>query len=56
MDKAKTEKPKDLWQSQSQEIEDGEVVLTEQPERVFFDPSNPKLFFLIGSKLSTTDR
>uniref|UniRef100_A0A2N9IWV9 Integrase catalytic domain-containing protein n=1 Tax=Fagus sylvatica TaxID=28930 RepID=A0A2N9IWV9_FAGSY len=26
------------------------------PERVFFDLSNPELFFLIGSKLSTMDR
>uniref|UniRef100_A0A2N9FRK2 Uncharacterized protein n=1 Tax=Fagus sylvatica TaxID=28930 RepID=A0A2N9FRK2_FAGSY len=28
----------------------------EQPERVFFNSSNPKLFFFIGSKLSTSDR
>uniref|UniRef100_A0A2N9FFW9 Integrase catalytic domain-containing protein n=1 Tax=Fagus sylvatica TaxID=28930 RepID=A0A2N9FFW9_FAGSY len=49
-DKAETEKPKD------QELEDGEVVLTEQPEWVYFDTSRPELFFLIGSRLSTTDR
>ncbi len=30
--------------------------MTEQPEKVFFDPTNPKLFFLVGSKLSAVDR
>uniref|UniRef100_A0A2N9F9V4 Reverse transcriptase domain-containing protein n=1 Tax=Fagus sylvatica TaxID=28930 RepID=A0A2N9F9V4_FAGSY len=39
-----------------QEPEDGEVVMTEQPEKVFFDPSNPELFFLVGSKLSAVDK
>uniref|UniRef100_A0A2N9FPQ4 Uncharacterized protein n=1 Tax=Fagus sylvatica TaxID=28930 RepID=A0A2N9FPQ4_FAGSY len=39
-----------------QEPEDGEVVMTEQPEKVLFDPSNPELFFLVGSKLSTIDK
>uniref|UniRef100_A0A2N9FKE2 Uncharacterized protein n=1 Tax=Fagus sylvatica TaxID=28930 RepID=A0A2N9FKE2_FAGSY len=39
-----------------QELEDGEVIMTEQTEKVFFDPSKPELFFLIGSKLSTMDR
>ena len=29
--------------------------MTEQPEKVFFDPSNPELFFLVGSKLSAMD-
>ena len=30
--------------------------MTEQPEKVFFNPSNPELFFLVGSKLSAIDR
>ena len=30
--------------------------MTEQPEKVFFDPSNTELFFLVGSKLSTAER
>ena len=30
--------------------------MTEQPEKVFYDPSNPKLFFLVGSKLFAIDR
>ena len=30
--------------------------MTEQPEKVFFDPTNPELFFLVGSKLSAVDR
>jgi hypothetical protein len=30
--------------------------MIEQPEKVFFDPSNPEQFFLVGSKLSTVDR
>ncbi len=30
--------------------------MTEQPEKVFFDPSNPKIFFLVGSNLSAIDR
>jgi hypothetical protein len=30
--------------------------MTKQPENVFFDPSDPELFFLIGSKLSDVDR
>ena len=30
--------------------------MTEQPEKVFFDPSTPENFFLIGSKLSPLDR
>jgi ribonuclease HI len=30
--------------------------VSEQPEKVFFDPSNPEKFFLIGSKLPSTDR
>ena len=30
--------------------------MTEQLEKVFFDPSDPELFFLIGSKLSDVDR
>ena len=30
--------------------------MSEQPEKVFFNPSNPEKFFLIGSKLSPTDR
>ena len=50
------EKPRGSWQSQSQEPEEGEVLMTEQPEKVFFDPSNPEQFFLIGSKLSALDR
>uniref|UniRef100_A0A2N9GCP7 Reverse transcriptase domain-containing protein n=1 Tax=Fagus sylvatica TaxID=28930 RepID=A0A2N9GCP7_FAGSY len=41
---------------QSQELEDGEAIMSEQPEKVFFDPSNPEKFFLIGSKLPSTDR
>jgi hypothetical protein len=39
-----------------QDPEDGEVVTTEQLEKVFFDPSNPELFFLVGSKLSAIDK
>jgi hypothetical protein len=35
---------------------DREVITIEQTEKVFFDPSNPELFFLVGSKLSATDR
>ena len=30
--------------------------MTEQPEKVFFDPFNPEQFFLVGSKLSAVDR
>ena len=30
--------------------------MTEQPEKVFFDSSNPELFFLVGSKLSDVDK
>ena len=30
--------------------------MTEQPDKVFFDPSTPEKFFLIGSKLSPVDR
>ena len=30
--------------------------MTEQPEKVFFDPSCPEQFFLVGSKLSAIDR
>ena len=30
--------------------------MTEQAEKVFFDPSNPEQFFLVGSKLSPIDR
>ena len=30
--------------------------MTKQPEKVFFDPSTPENFFLIGSKLSPLDR
>ena len=30
--------------------------MTEQPEKVFFDPSIPERFFLVGSKLSPIDR
>ena len=30
--------------------------MTEQPEKVFFDPSNPEQFFLVGSKLFVVDR
>uniref|UniRef100_A0A2N9EE12 Reverse transcriptase domain-containing protein n=1 Tax=Fagus sylvatica TaxID=28930 RepID=A0A2N9EE12_FAGSY len=39
----------------SQEPEDGEIMMTERPEKVFFDPSNPEQFFLVGSKLSAVD-
>jgi hypothetical protein len=46
----------DSRQSQSQELEDGEAIMTEQAEKVFFDPSNPEQFFLVGSKLSPIDR
>uniref|UniRef100_A0A2N9HX24 Integrase catalytic domain-containing protein n=1 Tax=Fagus sylvatica TaxID=28930 RepID=A0A2N9HX24_FAGSY len=41
---------------QSQELEDGEAIMTEQPEKVFFDPSTPESFFLVGSKLSPLDK
>ena len=30
--------------------------MTEQPEKVFFDPSTPERFFLVGSKLSPLDK
>jgi hypothetical protein len=30
--------------------------MTEQPKKVFFDPSNPEQFFLVDSKLSAVDR
>ena len=30
--------------------------MTEQPEKVFFDPSNLELFFLVDSKLSAVDK
>ena len=30
--------------------------MTEQPEKVFFDPFNPELFFLVGSKLSAVNK
>jgi hypothetical protein len=30
--------------------------MTEQLEKVFFDPSNPEIFFLVGSNLSAIDR
>ena len=30
--------------------------MTEQPEKVFFDPFTPERFFLVGSKLSPIDR
>ena len=30
--------------------------MTEQPEKVFFDPSNPEQFLLVGTKLSAVDR
>ena len=30
--------------------------MTEQLDKVFFDPSTPEKFFLIGSKLSPVDR
>jgi hypothetical protein len=30
-------------------------MMTERPEKVFFDPSNPEQFFLVGSKLSAVD-
>jgi hypothetical protein len=30
--------------------------MIEQPEKVFFDPSSPELFFLVGSKLSAIDK
>jgi hypothetical protein len=30
--------------------------MTEQPEKVFFDPSNPEQFFLVGSRLFAVDR
>ena len=30
--------------------------MTEQPEKVLFDPSNLELFFLVGSKLSAIDK
>uniref|UniRef100_A0A2N9GA36 Integrase catalytic domain-containing protein n=1 Tax=Fagus sylvatica TaxID=28930 RepID=A0A2N9GA36_FAGSY len=46
----------ELSGDQSQEPEDGEVVMTEQPEKVFFDPFNPEQFFLVDSKLSAVDR
>uniref|UniRef100_A0A2N9IAX1 RNase H type-1 domain-containing protein n=1 Tax=Fagus sylvatica TaxID=28930 RepID=A0A2N9IAX1_FAGSY len=42
--------------SGDQEPEEGEVLMTEQPEKVFFDPSSPEQFFLVGSKLSAIDR
>ena len=42
--------------NQSQELEDGEAIMTEQPEKVFFDPFTPERFFLVGSKLSPIDR
>uniref|UniRef100_A0A2N9IYR7 Uncharacterized protein n=1 Tax=Fagus sylvatica TaxID=28930 RepID=A0A2N9IYR7_FAGSY len=41
---------------QSQELEDGEAIVTEQPDKVFFDSSTPEKFFLIGSNLSPVDR
>uniref|UniRef100_A0A2N9FA17 Uncharacterized protein n=1 Tax=Fagus sylvatica TaxID=28930 RepID=A0A2N9FA17_FAGSY len=34
----------------------GKVLETKQPEKVFFDPSNPEKFFLVGSKLSAVER
>uniref|UniRef100_A0A2N9I3H5 Uncharacterized protein n=1 Tax=Fagus sylvatica TaxID=28930 RepID=A0A2N9I3H5_FAGSY len=46
----------ELSGDQSQEPEDGEVIMTEQPEKVFFDPSNPEQFFLVGSRLFAVDR
>uniref|UniRef100_A0A2N9IVM6 Integrase catalytic domain-containing protein n=1 Tax=Fagus sylvatica TaxID=28930 RepID=A0A2N9IVM6_FAGSY len=46
----------ELNRDQSQEPEEGEVIMTEQPEKVFFDPSNPEQFFLVGSKLSAVDK
>ena len=30
--------------------------MTKQPEKVFFDPSNPEQFFLVDTKLSVVDR
>jgi hypothetical protein len=30
-------------------------MMTERSEKVFFDPSNPEQFFLVGSKLSAVD-
>ena len=30
--------------------------MAEQPEKVFFDPSNPEIFFLVSSNLSAIDR
>jgi hypothetical protein len=30
--------------------------MTEQTEKVFFDPSKPEIFFLVGSNLSAIDR
>ena len=30
--------------------------MIEQPEKVFFDPSSPELFFLVGSKLFSIDK
>ena len=30
-------------------------MMTERPEKVFFNPSNPEQFFLVGSKLSAID-
>ena len=30
--------------------------MTKQLEKIFFDPSNPKLYFLVSSKLSSVDR
>uniref|UniRef100_A0A2N9GBG3 RNA-directed DNA polymerase n=1 Tax=Fagus sylvatica TaxID=28930 RepID=A0A2N9GBG3_FAGSY len=39
-----------------QELEDGEAIVTEQPDKVFFDSSTPEKFFLIGSNLSPVDR
>ena len=30
--------------------------MTEQPEKVFFDPSTPEKFLFVGSKLSPIDR
>ncbi len=30
--------------------------MTEQPDKVFFDPSTPEKFFLVGSKLPPVDK
>ena len=34
----------------------GENITEEDPKKVQFDPSNPKLYFLVGTNLSLLDR